>query len=63
MLADGDAAVIVGLTKGAETDRGELNEGLRGGNGGALAVLGGEPSKLIRGVLSCGSRLAVWSGE
>jgi hypothetical protein len=54
-LADGDAAVVVGLTTGAETERGESKEGPRGGNGGTLEVLEvleGGPSKVIRGVLS-----------
>jgi hypothetical protein len=63
ILADGDATVVVGLPAGAETGRGESNEGLRGGNGGALEVLEGRPSKVIRGELSCGGRLDVWSGE
>jgi hypothetical protein len=63
ILAEGGAAVVVGLIAGAETERGESNEGLRGGNGGALGVLEGGPSKVIRGELSCGDRLDVWSGE
>lgn len=59
MLANGYPPLIIGLTIGTEIERGESNERPRGGNGGALVDFGGEPSKLIRGALSCGSRLAV----
>ena len=62
-LADGDAPVTVELAMGAETERGELNEGLRGGKGGPLGTLGGDPSRQIRGAPSCGRSLVVWSGE
>jgi len=55
--------VVVGEVAGAETERGELNDSLRGGKGGTLAKFGGGPSKLIRGALSCDSGLIVWSGE
>jgi hypothetical protein len=55
--------LVVGEVAGAETERGELNDSLRGGKGGALEKFGGGPSKLIKGVLSCDSGLIVWRGE
>lgn len=55
MLLDGD---VVGLAAGAETERGEFKESFRGGNGGALTNFGGDPSKLMRGALSCGRGVA-----
>ena len=54
ILVDGDVDMGVGLVAGAETERRELYEGWRGGNGGALEIFGGEPSKLIRGAGSNG---------
>ena len=53
MLADG-GVVRVGLVAGAETERRELYDDLRGGNGGTLESFGGELSKLIRGAFSNG---------
>jgi len=55
--------LVVGDVAGAETERGELNDSLRGGKGGTVAKFGGGASKLIRGALSCDSGLIVWSGE
>jgi hypothetical protein len=55
MLLDVD---VVGLAAGAETERGELNDSFRGGKGGALTNFGGDPSKLMRGALSCGRGVA-----
>ncbi len=52
MLTDGDVDLRVGVSAGAETERMELYEDWRGGNGGALGCFGGELSKLIRGALS-----------
>lgn len=63
MLLVGVALVGVGLAAGAETERGELNESFRGGKGGTLTDFGGEPSKLIRGAVWCGSGLMDWAGE
>lgn len=60
MLLDGD---VVGLAAGAETERGEFNDSFRGGKGGALKNFGGDPSKLMRGALSCGRGVAAGSGE
>lgn len=60
MLFDGD---VVGLAAGAETERGELNDSFRGGKGGAVTNFGGDPSKLMRGALSCGKGVAAGSGE
>ena len=60
MLLDGD---VVGLAAGAETERGEFNDSFRGGKGGALTNFGGDPSKLMRGALSCGRGVAACSGE
>ena len=54
ILADGDADSWVGLVAGAETERRELYDDLRGGNGGAFESFGGELSKLIRGAGSNG---------
>lgn len=54
---------VVGLAAGAETERGELNDSFRGGKGGTLTNFGGEPSKLMRGALSCGKGVAAESGE
>ena len=51
--ASGHGAVVVGEVAEAETERGELNNSLRDGKGCPLANFGGEPSKLIRGALSC----------
>ena len=57
MLLDGD---VVGLAAGAETERGEFNDSFRGGKGGALTnFFGGDPSKLMRGALSCGRGVGV----
>ena len=58
-LDDGGAAGRVGEAAGAETERGALNDSFRGGRGGTLDMLGGAPSKLIRGALSCGRGLIV----
>lgn len=55
--------LVVGEVAGAETERGELNDSLRGGKGGALEKFGGGPSKLIKGAVSCDSGLIVWRGE
>ena len=63
MLLDGDVVVMVGLAAGAETERGELNDNFRGGKGGAPTNFRGEPSKLMRGALSCGRGVLTWSGE
>jgi hypothetical protein len=60
MLFDGD---VVGLAAGAETERGEFNDSFRGGKGGAVTNFGGDPSKLMRGALSCGRGVAAGSGE
>ncbi len=59
MLVDGVVVGRVGDAAGAETERGELNDSFRGGNGGTLEKFGGGGSKLIRGALSCGSGLIV----
>jgi hypothetical protein len=63
ILLDWDVVLVVGLAAGAETERGELNDNFRGGKGGAPTNFGGDPSKLIRGALSCGRGVAVGSGE
>jgi hypothetical protein len=63
MLLDWDVVVAVGLAAGAETERGELNDNFRGGKGGAPTNFGGDPSKLMRGALSCGRGVAAGSGE
>jgi len=55
MLLVGD---VVGLAAGAETERGEFNNNFRGGKGGAPTNFGGDPSKLMRGALSCGRGVA-----
>ena len=55
--------LVIGEVAGAETERGELNDSLRGGKGGTLAKFEGGPSKLIKGALSCDSGLIVWRGE
>ena len=47
--------LVVGEVGGAETERGKLNDSLRGGEGG--------PSKMVRGALSCNSGLIVWSNR
>jgi hypothetical protein len=60
MLLDED---VVGLAAGAETERGEFNDNFRGGKGGALTNFGGDPSKQMRGALSCGRGVAAGSGE
>ena len=54
--------LVVGDVAGAETERGELNDSLRGGKGGTLAKFEGGPSKLIKGALSCDSVTSA-SGE
>jgi hypothetical protein len=63
ILLDGDVVVAAGLAAGAETERGELNDNFRGGKGGAPANFGGDPSKLMRGALSCGRGVVTGSGE
>ena len=63
MLLDGDVVVAVGLAAGAETERGVVNDNFRGGKGGAPTNFGGDPSKLMRGALSCGRGVETWSGE
>jgi len=55
--------LVVGEVAEAETGRGELNDSLREGKGCTLSKFGGEPSKLIRGALSCDSGLIVWREE
>ena len=60
MVFDG---VVVGLATGAETERGELNDNFHGGKGGAVMNFGGDPSKLMRGALSCGSGVTAGGGE
>lgn len=54
---------VVGLAAGAETERGEFDDSFRGGNGGAFMNFGGEPSKLMRGALSCDRGVAACNGE
>lgn len=63
MLLGGDFVVDDGLAAGAETERRELDDSFRGGKGGALKNCGGDPSKLIKGALSCSSGLSVCGGE